>query len=299
MTDTQILCFLKTADTLSFTKAAEELFLSQQAVSKYVSLLEKELGVRLMERTPAILLTEAGEYYKALFSDSFAELGNIYDRIRSSHDRLSRSYTLGLSEWIDPFGKLAPVLERFYRENPDTHFRIEHNANDAILSGLLSGTLDAALFSEGQKPNHRDIDTVPVAWEEVRIHTPLEAIRRFEGQDGWKCCWNEPLYMTSAWEWSPLESKLISARERDDLGLAPRKVELLPNLASLLAEMHMGRGCALSDSNFSVIARVPGLGSHALPVKSRLVCARRRFDENPLTDGLCSHIANAFFFTEN
>ena len=41
MTDTQILCFLKTADTLSFTKAAEELFLSQQAVSKYVSLLEK------------------------------------------------------------------------------------------------------------------------------------------------------------------------------------------------------------------------------------------------------------------
>ncbi len=299
MTDTQILCFLKTADTLSFTKAAEELFLSQQAVSKYVSLLENELGIRLMERAPAISLTEAGEYYKALFSDSFAELEEIYDSIRASNDRVSRSFRLGLSEWIDPFGKLAPVLEEFYRRNPGTHFRIEHNANDAILSGLLGGSLDAALFSEGQKPNHRDIDAVPVAWEDVRIHAPLEAISRFGGQDGWKCCWNEPLYMTSAWEWSPLESKLISARERDDLGLSPQKVELLPNLASLLAEMHMGRGCALSDSNFSVIARVTGLGSHTLPIRSRLVCARRRFDENPLTDELCSCIAEAFSFTEN
>ncbi len=299
MTDTHILCFLKTADALSFTRASEELFLSQQAVSKYVALLEKELGIRLIERGPSIRLTEAGEHYKALFSESFAELDLVYDRLRKARENLCGSYTLGLSEWIDPFGKLSPVLENFCRENPNTHFRIEHNANDAILTGLLDGALDAALFSEGQKPNHRDIETIPVAWEEVRIHAPIEAIRRFEGPDGWKCCWNEPLYMTSAWEWSPLESKLISARERDDLGLAPRSVELLPNLASLLAEMHMGRGCALSDSNFSVIARVPGLGSHALPVKSRLVCVRRKFNENPLTDQLCSQIAKMFSFSES
>lgn len=298
MTDTQIRCFLKTAEALSFTKAAEELFLSQQAVSKYVSLLEKELGVRLIERGPTLRLTEAGRHYNDFFSETFAELDNIYSRVRASRESFCTSFTIGLSEWIDPFGRLGPVLTQFYLAHANTHFRTEHNTNNAILSGLLSGELDAALFSEGQKPNHRDIDAVPVAWEDVRIHAPMEAIRRAPQPDGWKTCWGEPLFMTSAWEWSPLESKIISARERGDLGLAPPSVEMLPNLNSLLAEMRMGRGCALSDSNFSVISSIEGLGSHALPIRSRLICARRKFDENPLTGMLCSHIAEAFSFSE-
>lgn len=299
MTDTQILCFLETANTLSFTRAAQELFLSQQAVSKYVSSLEKELGLRLFERGAALCLTEAGEHYERLFSQALSELDDIYKNNRARNEKLRAQYRLGLSEWLDPFGRLGDALSGFYRANPYTHFQIEHNTNDAILSGLLEGRLCAALFSEGQKPNHRDVEAVPVAWEDMRLFAPAGSVASFKADDGWRECWGEPLFMTSAWEWSPLESKQISSRECDDIGLAPHSVELLPNLASILAEMHMGRGSALSDANFSMVARVPGLDSHKLPVESRLLCVRRMFDENPLTDELCDYLTDVFSFSEN
>ena len=47
MTQSQITYFLTVADTLSFSKAAAALFVSQPAVSKQVSLLEEELGLIL------------------------------------------------------------------------------------------------------------------------------------------------------------------------------------------------------------------------------------------------------------
>src|ERR1700754_2467505 len=54
--------FVAVAEDLSFTRAAERLHLGQQAVSKTVAQLERELGVTLLERTTHdVRLTPAGE----------------------------------------------------------------------------------------------------------------------------------------------------------------------------------------------------------------------------------------------
>jgi DNA-binding transcriptional LysR family regulator len=53
--------FLAVAEELNFTRAAERLFVGQQAVSKSVRQLERELGVTLLERTSHdVALTPAG-----------------------------------------------------------------------------------------------------------------------------------------------------------------------------------------------------------------------------------------------
>ena len=53
--------FEAAARTLSFTKAAEELFITQSAVSRQIRSLEDHLGVMLFERRPrSLLLTEKG-----------------------------------------------------------------------------------------------------------------------------------------------------------------------------------------------------------------------------------------------
>lgn len=61
------------AKTLSFTKAADTLFISQQAMSKQIRLLEEEVGVQIVERKPKIQLTPAGirllEYYQTIQSE--------------------------------------------------------------------------------------------------------------------------------------------------------------------------------------------------------------------------------------
>ena len=58
--------FIQVADTGSFSKAAEKLFVSSTAVMKQMNLMEQELGVSLLVRTNhGITLTEAGKqiYY--------------------------------------------------------------------------------------------------------------------------------------------------------------------------------------------------------------------------------------------
>lgn len=62
MTLQELSCFLEVGKVLNFSKAAEKLYISQPAVSKYIRRLEEELGVRLLERSVRreVTLTEAG-----------------------------------------------------------------------------------------------------------------------------------------------------------------------------------------------------------------------------------------------
>ena len=58
----QLRAFVAVAEELNFTRAAERLHLGQQAVSKSVGQLERELGVALLERTTReVRLTPAGD----------------------------------------------------------------------------------------------------------------------------------------------------------------------------------------------------------------------------------------------
>ena len=62
MYNPQLDVFIKTADGGSFTKAADELYISPTAVMKQINSLESRIGVKLIERTNrGISLTEAGE----------------------------------------------------------------------------------------------------------------------------------------------------------------------------------------------------------------------------------------------
>lgn len=68
--------FLAVADCGSFTKAAEQLFISPTAIMKQMNSLEKQLELQLIERTPAgITLTEAGKiiYKEAKYIISYSK----------------------------------------------------------------------------------------------------------------------------------------------------------------------------------------------------------------------------------
>ena len=61
---TQLECFLAVANCLNFSRAAEQLRLTQPAVSHQISTLEDELGVKLFKRTSkSVRLTQEGYLY--------------------------------------------------------------------------------------------------------------------------------------------------------------------------------------------------------------------------------------------
>ena len=64
MTFQQLLYFQSVADSLSFSKAAKECFVSQTAISRQIRQLEQEMDLRLFDRdTTHVTLTSAGRYF--------------------------------------------------------------------------------------------------------------------------------------------------------------------------------------------------------------------------------------------
>ena len=106
--------FEAAARHLSFTKAAEELFVTQSAVSRQTKALEEDLGVPLfLRRNRAIHLTEAGQALYRASAEALATLGAAVSRIRGLDQArvVTVSCSFGFASlWLVP--RLAALRER-------------------------------------------------------------------------------------------------------------------------------------------------------------------------------------------
>ena len=132
--------FEAAARHLSFTNAAEELFLTQSAVSRQVKALEDNLGIALFERRHRALgLTQAGEEFYKVAVDVLGRLQTASENLRADRGgtHLSITTTTGFAAlW------LIPRLKRFTFGRPDVDVRI--SATD-IAVNLDRGLVDIAI----------------------------------------------------------------------------------------------------------------------------------------------------------
>jgi len=132
--------FEAAARNLSFTRAAEELFITQSAVSRQVKALEVHLGVTLFERRQRTLeLTESGHALYRAATDVLERLQAATDQLRASGRtrQLSVTTTTGFASlW------LIPRLQRFTRLHPDVDVRI--SATTAVIN-LERSLIDLAI----------------------------------------------------------------------------------------------------------------------------------------------------------
>lgn len=133
---------------LSFTKAADELSVTQAAISHQIRTIEDFLGVKLFERHGrGVLLTPNGNALLSLTSECFDRIAHLAHEIGQSKS------TRRLNITVTPFfsGKwLVPRLTEFSALHPDFELKLHHSF--AIPAG---GKLDSDLtiyFGEGQWP---------------------------------------------------------------------------------------------------------------------------------------------------
>ena len=143
--------FEAAARHLSFTKAGEELFLSQSAVSRQVQQLEESIGAALFERRHrALALTEPGRIMRRAVEDSLERLRDAAARVRSTAAR--RHVTLTCTPGFASFW-LIPRLARFTAAHPDVDVRISATLD---LLDLARSTVDVAVrfvpSDDGQGP---------------------------------------------------------------------------------------------------------------------------------------------------
>lgn len=132
--------FEAAARQLSFSKAGEEVFLTQSAVSRQVKKLEEYLNIVLFERRHrALELTEQGRALYEAVGSTLDRLSATVDALRRDESRrgLKVSTTTSFSSlW------LVPRLERFRQQHPDITLHIE--ADNRLLD-LSQGVVDLSI----------------------------------------------------------------------------------------------------------------------------------------------------------
>src|SRR5450432_1302489 len=166
--------FEAVARRLSFSDAADELFVTQSAISRQIKGLEDELGAPLFVRgTRHVEMTQSGQVLLRAVEGSLQRIDSSVRQIRQTRSRKRVSVTTFAS-----FGSLwlLPRIEAFQREHPDIDIRV--SAHDAI-EDLEDPELDLALryLSPSQVPaggvHLFDETLTPVVsrglWEQIRL----------------------------------------------------------------------------------------------------------------------------------
>lgn len=141
----QLRYFLRVAERGNFTRAAEELNISQPALSRSIQKLEEELGQPVFERkTRSVALTDAGTLLQsraqqilALIEDTKAEI---------SDDGRSGQIRIGAIPTIAPFF-LPNLLRQFSTEFPAASIIVQEDTTDHLLKRCTQGEIDLAILA--------------------------------------------------------------------------------------------------------------------------------------------------------
>lgn len=159
MNEAEITAFLSVVKNGTISGAAEELFLSQPALSRRLTSLEKQLNCSLLTRHKGqryIELTQAGK--------AFISLAQRWQSLLSESSELTAlTNTPGIS--IGSVGSvcnilLPPILQQFLQQYPECRLNIYQHHSTECYEHLESSTLDLALISDDVFS--KTVETIPI-----------------------------------------------------------------------------------------------------------------------------------------
>ncbi|MFB9464294.1 LysR family transcriptional regulator [Streptomyces cinereospinus] len=137
--------FVAVAEELHFTRAAEQLYVSQPALSKQVRALERRLGVELFRRGPrGVALTEAGAALLPHARRVLAAWEAGAEAVARARTALRGTLRVGMSTSPGRGGLLPAIRSRFTAAHPEATVRLRHVGWDDPTAGLADGDADVA-----------------------------------------------------------------------------------------------------------------------------------------------------------
>ena len=159
--------FLAVADAGGFTRAADQLHLSQQALSSSIRQLEKELGATLFDRDGRrVSLTPAGRQLHSDARTLLAAAHTVTDHVQRAASAARENYVVGHTpalESVEAYALLEPVIDAF----ADVSFTFREMFPDQLSPALLDGSIQLAL-RRGVVPD-RDLATAVLGYHQVRV----------------------------------------------------------------------------------------------------------------------------------
>ena len=142
MSDRRLKVFHTVAKLLSFTNAAEELHMTQPAVTFQVRQLEEYFNTRLFDRTHnKVSLTPAGERVSEFAERIFDLYSEMENSVRDLTGEISGALTIGASTTIAEY-MLPALLGEFKNRYPDINLRLKVSNSEGIVSMVEHNVID-------------------------------------------------------------------------------------------------------------------------------------------------------------
>jgi len=150
----QLQVFEKVASRLNYSRAAEELYLSQPAVSMQIKQLEGHIGLALFEQMgKKVFLTEAGRelfHYSRSIAQQLAEIEAVFDEMKGLGQGKLTLSVVNTANYFTP-----RLLAKFCLRHPGINVMLQVANRAAVLKRLADNSTDLAIM--GQPPDGLDI----------------------------------------------------------------------------------------------------------------------------------------------
>lgn len=252
MTLNQLESFLVLAERLSFTQAAEDLFISQPALSRMISSLEQELGIQLFYRSSrSVSLTPAGRAFAK-------ECPRILDSYRSGVDAAllaQRGFRGRIIIGIlrDTFDASAVKLyQRMGAEYPQIHLVFQELSHSDLIRALMAGEVDA-IINMGEALPPEVAESIVLRRDRqcavVPVHSPLAQMRSLRMED-----LKEENFVVMS-RTSSLPGYGLVWKMAADAGFMPKVVAEANYVPSLLMLVACGMGVSTLTDNLEYLSQ--------------------------------------------
>jgi len=174
------------AETGSFSRASEQLFITQPAISKRIAALETELDVVLIDRLGRnTQLTEAGDNLLVSAKRILADIASSREAVRSLSHKVGGQLRLATSHHIG-IHRLPPILKAYTQACPEVDLDLMFMDSEHACELVSNGSVELAVVTLPENPTDN-------------LHTQL--------------IWNDPLLVVCAHDHPLRASKNVSKKQ--------------------------------------------------------------------------------------
>ncbi len=161
--------FLMVAEELNITRAAERLYISQQSLSNHISNMERELNVKLFDRSPKLSLTYAGN----LLVETATQILDLHSQFLTKVGDINRNYLgmlrVGVSHTCG-LALLPDILPAFRKEFPQVEFSLFEGNSNQLEDELSHGRVDLIICFQPIMIDN--VATVPLTQQKLVMVVP-------------------------------------------------------------------------------------------------------------------------------
>ena len=288
--ETTVKCFLSLGDTLSFTKTASDLYMTQQAVSKNISRLEERLGFPLFERSHhGVAMTPLGEQFYAMFARFASEYEQALRSARMNQEGSYRTLNIGYQNWLDFGREPGRAMATLRKYNPNLFLVGERHSPVVLTEQLLAQKMDLVIMYKLFAPtapglNMRTIFRSPLVLMVSADHplaTPDATYETFL---------REPYIFDSFENEKAAEIHERAQRYVELWGLKPKQIIVMPNRDSAFTAAELGRGIIVT-TEMNRIVQSSALKKYPMGQYSDIAAIWRDRPQDPVVEEYVEQLA--------